>query len=58
VLSVVLNMPSGEPGVVSLSHGTVRKGENGRRRNERIIQVTVGYSVENFGEVQHFVARI
>jgi hypothetical protein len=48
----------GAPGVVALSHGTVRKEENGRRRNERIIQAIAGYSVENFGEVQHFVARI
>lgn len=38
VLSVVLNVLSGVPGVVSLGHGTVRKEENGRRRNERIMQ--------------------
>jgi hypothetical protein len=32
--------------------------ENGRRRNERIKAVPAGYSVENFGEVQRFAAKM
>jgi hypothetical protein len=44
--------------VVSLGHEKVRKEENGRRRNERINAVLVSYSVENFGEVQRFAAKM
>ncbi|GAB1715637.1 MAG: hypothetical protein NTAFB05_06790 [Nitrobacter sp.] len=38
VLGLILNVLSGARGVGSLGHGRVRKEENGRRRNERIIQ--------------------
>lgn len=56
----VLSEAGGAPAVVSLGHCW---GQSAGRKTDadatnESIQAISGYSVENFGEVQHFVARI